>query len=79
VVEVRDDGVGIVPEALEAAARTGHVGLALARSRVLEAGGTWSLAPGEDGGTIVRASLPVPPVAPSAPARGAEPAGASAD
>lgn len=80
-IEVRDDGVGIPEGVVAAAPRTGHLGLALARSRVTEAGGTWSLTSPGEGGTVLRATLPVgrgEPVRPAGPVGSVGPAGPTA-
>jgi signal transduction histidine kinase len=57
-LRVLDDGTGIDPSALEAAARGGHLGMVGMRERALRAGGTVEISsPGQ--GTIVAVSLPV--------------------
>ena len=59
LIEVTDDGSGI---------RAGHVGVGTRAmyERAAEVGGEVLVGPGEDGGTIVRASLPVVPAPPVA-------------
>ena len=52
-VEVRDDGRG-----LPAQVRPG-IGLASIGERTAELGGTWSIGPAPDGGTVVTARLPL--------------------
>jgi signal transduction histidine kinase len=66
VLEVSDDGVGIDASGSDRTARAGHVGLAVVRRRVQDAGGTFEIATRDDGGTRSRAVLPPP-----APAIGA--------
>jgi signal transduction histidine kinase len=58
VVEVTDDGVGIDDEAGGRAVRSGHVGLAVVRQRVEDAGGSFEIGPGVDGGTRSCVSVP---------------------
>jgi signal transduction histidine kinase len=58
VLEVSDDGVGIDASAPGQAARAGHVGLAVVRRRVEDAGGTFEIATRANGGTRSRAVLP---------------------
>lgn len=52
-VEVRDDGTGIP------AAAVGGVGLRSLRERAAELGGTLDVDPAGDGGTVIRAALPL--------------------
>jgi len=52
-VEVSDDGIGL------GAARTAGVGLRSMQERALELGGHCLIEPGTNGGTCVRASLPI--------------------
>jgi signal transduction histidine kinase len=59
VLEVSDDGVGIDASSSQAV-QAGHVGLALARRRVEDAGGAFEIATRADGGTRSRAVLPQP-------------------
>jgi two-component sensor histidine kinase len=54
VVEVADDGRGIVPEELERARDEGHVGLEILDDLVCDAGGVLTTRSGDGGGTIVR-------------------------
>ena len=60
VLEVSDDGVGIDASGSDRAVRAGHVGLAVVRRRVQDAGGTFEIATRDDGGTRSRAVLPHP-------------------
>jgi two-component system NarL family sensor kinase len=60
VLEVSDDGSGIVPERRTAALLEGHLGLASIVERVEAAGGSLEIASGRERGTIVRAFLPTP-------------------
>ncbi len=53
-LSIADDGVG-----LPAGAAAG-IGLGSMRERAAELGGTCTVSPGEDGGTVVRATLPLP-------------------
>jgi signal transduction histidine kinase len=57
VLEVSDDGVGIDASG-PGQARAGHVGLAVVRRRVQDAGGTFEIATRANGGTRSRAVLP---------------------
>ncbi len=57
-LEVVDDGRGIDSSQAAAAVQAGHVGLAVARRRVEDAGGTLEIATVPTGGTFVRATLP---------------------
>jgi two-component system NarL family sensor kinase len=57
VLEVSDDGVGI-DRSSDRAVQAGHVGLALVRRRVEDAGGSFEIATRDDGGTLSRAVLP---------------------
>jgi signal transduction histidine kinase len=59
VLEVSDDGVGIDAGSSQAV-QAGHVGLALVRRRVEDAGGAFEIATRADGGTRSRAVLPRP-------------------
>jgi len=58
VVEVNDDGVGIDTEHADRAVQAGHLGLAMVRRRVEDAGGTLSIATRADGGTRSRVVMP---------------------
>jgi two-component system NarL family sensor kinase len=53
-VVVRDDGCGLPP------ALVPGVGLRSMRERAQELGGSWGVAPGDGGGTVVHAELPLP-------------------
>jgi signal transduction histidine kinase len=57
-LQVVDDGRGIDSSQAAAAVQAGHVGLAVARRRVEDAGGTLELRTLDTGGTFVRATLP---------------------
>ncbi len=57
VVEVADDGRGIVPEEVERARDEGHVGLEILHDLVRDVGGVLTTRPGDDGGTIVRVEV----------------------
>lgn len=59
VMMVRDDGVGVAPERIQAARADGHVGLALSQQRIQAAGGTWELVSSPGAGVDVRVTLPV--------------------
>jgi signal transduction histidine kinase len=59
-LSVADDGIGLRPDALDAALSSGHVGLAAARERVEAVGGAIRTAAGLDGrGAQVRITLPI--------------------
>jgi two-component system, NarL family, sensor kinase len=60
VLEVSDDGVGIDASGSGRAVQAGHVGLALVRRRVQDAGGEFDITTRPDGGTRSRAVLPLP-------------------
>ena len=53
LVEVTDDGVGLDPS------RPPHVGVRSMQERAAEVGGACAVTAGENGGTVVRASLPL--------------------
>jgi signal transduction histidine kinase len=55
VLEVVDDGRGF-GEAVRS--DDGHFGLRIVEDLVRDAGGTLAVAPGEDGGTVVRVEVP---------------------
>ncbi|WP_448811643.1 histidine kinase [Agromyces bauzanensis] len=55
----RGDARGVTDGRTDAAGAAGS-GLRSQRQRAVELGGAWSMAPGADGGTEVRATLPVP-------------------
>jgi signal transduction histidine kinase len=57
VVEVNDDGVGIDTAEADRAVQAGHVGLAMVRRRVEDAGGRLDIATRSDGGTRSRVVL----------------------
>jgi two-component system NarL family sensor kinase len=57
-LEVNDDGVGIDTAQAGRAVQAGHVGLAMVRRRVEDAGGSLEIATREDGGTRSRVVLP---------------------
>ena len=59
VLEVNDDGVGIDTSDVRRKVRAGHVGLAMVRRRVEDAGGTLEIETRSDGGTRSRVSLPI--------------------
>jgi signal transduction histidine kinase len=67
VLEVSDDGVGIDASGPDRAVQAGHVGLALVRRRVQDAGGEFEISTRSDGGTCSRAVLPVPATADDIP------------
>jgi signal transduction histidine kinase len=58
VLEVSDDGVGIDSGQADRAVQAGHVGLAMVRRRVEDAGGQLAIATRPDGGTHSRVVLP---------------------
>ena len=58
VLEVNDDGVGIDTEQAGQAVQAGHVGLAMVRRRVEDAGGRVEIATRRDGGTRSLVTLP---------------------
>jgi signal transduction histidine kinase len=58
-VEVRDDGVGMPGPRANASGHAG-VGLTSMRERATELGGTLVVGPLPEGGTSVRARLPLP-------------------
>jgi signal transduction histidine kinase len=60
VLEVNDDGVGIDTVQAGRAVQAGHVGLAIVRRRVEDAGGQLEIATRRDGGTRSRVVLPGP-------------------
>jgi two-component system, NarL family, sensor kinase len=60
VLEVDDNGVGIDTEHADRAVRAGHLGLAMVRRRVEDAGGRLDIATRADGGTRSRVVLPAP-------------------
>jgi two-component system, NarL family, sensor kinase len=56
-LEVNDDGIGIDTAQATRAIQAGHVGLAMVRRRVEDAGGTLEIATRPDGGTRSRVVL----------------------
>jgi signal transduction histidine kinase len=58
IVEVVDDGRGIDSSPARPGVHAGHVGLAVARRRIEDAGGTLDIRTVPTGGTHVRVSLP---------------------
>jgi signal transduction histidine kinase len=58
VLEVNDDGIGIDTEQAGRAVQAGHLGLAMVRRRVEDAGGSLEIETREDGGTRSRVTLP---------------------
>ena len=58
VLEISDDGVGIDTAEADRAVQAGHVGLAMVRRRVEDAGGQLDIATRPDGGTHSRVVLP---------------------
>jgi signal transduction histidine kinase len=59
VLEVNDDGVGIDTVDTTRAVQAGHVGLAMVRRRVEDAGGRFAIETRQDGGTRSRIVVPV--------------------
>ena len=59
VLEINDDGIGIDTEQADRAVQAGHVGLAVVRRRVEDAGGEFSIATRPDGGTRSHVELPI--------------------
>jgi signal transduction histidine kinase len=59
VLEVNDDGVGIDSVDSESAVQAGHVGLAMVRRRVEDAGGRFAIETRPDGGTRSRVVVPL--------------------
>jgi signal transduction histidine kinase len=59
VLEVADNGRGIVPGAAEAAASDGHLGIAGMRARAARAAGTMEIASQLGTGTTIRVTLPI--------------------
>jgi signal transduction histidine kinase len=61
LLSVQDDGTGVSPLVLRTLADSAtHFGLRGLRQRVHGVGGTFIAQPGEDGGFVVRALVPVP-------------------
>jgi signal transduction histidine kinase len=58
-LRVRDDGTGIPPGAMAAAAAGEHLGIAGMRDRAQRAGGTLDITSEPSGGTTVSVSLPI--------------------
>jgi signal transduction histidine kinase len=65
VLEINDDGVGIDSERADRAVQAGHLGLAMVRRRVEDAGGQLEIATRPDGGTRSRVVLPLASSVPS--------------
>jgi signal transduction histidine kinase len=61
VLEVNDDGVGIDSSDAGRAVQAGHLGLAMVRRRVEDAGGILDIETRPDGGTRSRVTLPIEP------------------
>ena len=61
VLEISDDGIGIDTAQADRAVQAGHVGLAMVRRRVEDAGGELEIATRLDGGTHSRVVLPGSP------------------
>jgi two-component system, NarL family, sensor kinase len=59
VLEVEDDGIGIMPAAQRYAVEHGHLGLVSSQERVAALGGTFSIESSPGGGALVRARVPV--------------------
>jgi signal transduction histidine kinase len=59
VIEVSDDGVGIDTAEADRTVQAGHVGLAMVRRRMEDAGGLLEIATRSDGGTRSRIAVPV--------------------
>jgi signal transduction histidine kinase len=59
VLEVSDDGVGIDTSDAGRAVQAGHLGLAMVRRRVEDAGGRFEIETRSDGGTRSRVALPL--------------------
>jgi signal transduction histidine kinase len=59
VLEVADDGRGIAPSAVSEARGDGHMGLQMLGELARDAGGSLSLSPRDQGGTVVRLEVPV--------------------
>jgi signal transduction histidine kinase len=59
VLEVNDDGVGIDTADTTRAVQAGHVGLAIVRRRVEDAGGRFAIETRPDGGTRSRVVVPI--------------------
>jgi signal transduction histidine kinase len=64
VLDVSDDGVGIDTVQAGRAVQAGHVGLAMVRRRVEDAGGSLEIETRDDGGTRSRVTLPEKPKGP---------------
>ena len=65
LLTVQDDGAGVSPLVLRTLADSAiHFGLRSLRERVNQLGGTFVAQPGEDGGFVVRALLPLPETVP---------------
>jgi signal transduction histidine kinase len=67
VLSVQDDGAGVSPLVLRTLADSAtHFGLRSLRERVTGLGGTFVAQPGEDGGFVVRALVPLHEAVPHA-------------
>jgi len=65
LLTVQDDGAGVSPLVLRTLADSAiHFGLRSLRERVNQLGGTFVAQPGEDGGFVVRALVPLPETVP---------------
>ncbi len=58
ILQIADDGRGISPSAIEAAASDGHLGISGMRARARQAAGTMDIASQPGSGTSVRLTLP---------------------
>jgi signal transduction histidine kinase len=58
-LRVVDDGIGIAPDAVDAALRDGHFGVAGMQDRVRRSGGTVSISSEPGKGTVISAWLPI--------------------
>ena len=58
VLEVADDGRGLDADRAELARSDGHMGLQILRDLVQRAGGTLTLGPGDQRGTVLRVEVP---------------------
>jgi two-component system, NarL family, sensor kinase len=60
ILEVRDDGRGIPEPEIGRRKHDGHVGVQIVRDIVHDGGGTLSVQPSPERGTILRAEVPIP-------------------
>ncbi|WP_435613746.1 sensor histidine kinase [Streptomyces sp. 1222.5] len=58
-LSIRDDGIGIPPDAMTRSLSSGHIGIASHRARVEGMGGTFTVHSNPTGGTTVEATLPL--------------------